>query len=70
MPIDPKAIHVGKCYLAELGDAVFLVLSIDPDGKVKYQIRTRVAGGGTAFSLQTKTRERFALSVVREVPCH
>jgi hypothetical protein len=69
MPIALADIQIGNCYLAEMGDAVFLVLAIDHGGKVGFQIPTGVPGGGLSFSLATMTRERFANAVVRGVPC-
>jgi hypothetical protein len=68
MAVSQDGIQVGKCYLAEPGDVVFLVLAIDHDDKVRHEVRTRVAGDASSYSLATMSRERFALSVVREVP--
>jgi hypothetical protein len=45
MAVSQDGIQVGKCYLAEPGDVVFLVLAIDHDDKVRHEVRTRVAGG-------------------------
>jgi hypothetical protein len=68
MAISPQSIQVGKCYFMK-PDRVLLVLAIGRNRTVRYEIRTRLRGGRSTYSLATMSCVRFARAVVREVPC-
>ena len=69
MPLPPETIEVGKCYLSDEG-RVRRVVRFLPDGRIQYAYRTFPTAPSIPWRTGRLPVERFAKTVVREVPCN
>lgn len=65
MPLAPRSIQVGKCYLTD-GNIVRRVVRILSDGRTQYEWR---GGHRTKWKAGILSGREFAQGAEREVPC-
>ncbi len=68
MAVPPESLEVGKCYLSNDG-RVRRAAKFLPDGRIRYAYRSVPAVQGRLWRTGRLNVERFAETVLREVPC-